>query len=195
MAIAILDQEGVLSLDDPLDKYFPEFPDWAEGVTIRHLVHHTSGIRDYLTLAWLAGQGDEDYYTDEYVLDLLARQRHLNFGPGEQHLYSNSGYLLLAHIVERVTGKSLREWAAENMFGPLGMQNSHFHDDHTHIVPLRADGYAPTDDGEDLTYAFGLDVDEYRGLTMVSHGGGFAGLRVRRSVELDIPDLIALHRW
>lgn len=232
MAIAILDQQGALSLDDPLSKHFPEFPSWADDITIRHLVHHTSGIRDYLTLAWLAGYGDEAYYTDEFALDLLARQRHLNFAPGDDHLYSNSGYLLLAHTVKRATGKSLREWAAENMFGPLGMEHSHFHDDHTHIVPMRADGYAPTEDGfqismttldmvgdggvyttigdflfwdrnfydnklglggselieqvttpgelnhdEPMTYAFGLDVDEYRGLPVVAHGGAFVGFR------------------
>ena len=232
MAIAVLHQQGKLSLDDPLSKYFPEFPAWAGEVTIRHLVHHTSGIRDYLTLAWLAGKGDEEYYTDEYVLDLLAAQQNLNFPPGDQHLYSNSGYLLLAHTVKRVTGSPLREWADENMFGVLGMRNSHFHDDHTHIVPFRADGYKPTDDGfsismtildmvgdggvyttvEDfllwdrnfyenklggggdelirlvttpgqlnddgeMTYAFGLDVGEYLGLPLISHGGAFVGFR------------------
>jgi CubicO group peptidase (beta-lactamase class C family) len=232
MAIAILDQQGVLSLDDPLSKYFPEFPAWAEETRIRHLVHHTSGIRDYLTLAWLAGKGDEDHYTDEYALDLLARQRALNFAPGEDHLYSNAGYLLLAHTVKRATGQSLREWAAENMFAPLGMKHSHFHDDHTHIVPGRADGYAPNEDGfrismttldmvgdggvyttiedfllwdrnfydnklgkggaelieltttpgdldtdEPMTYAFGLDIDTYRGLPVVAHGGAFVGFR------------------
>ena len=232
MSIAILDQQGVLSLDDPLSQYFPEFPDWAEEITLRHLVHHTSGIRDYLTLAWLAGKGDEHYYSDEFALDLLARQQHLNFAPGDDHLYSNSGYLLLAHTVQRATGKSLREWAAENMFGPLGMTHSHFHDDHTHIVPDRADGYSPAEDGfsismtsldmvgdggvyttvedfllwdrnfydnrlgtggdelielvttpgslnsdEEMTYGFGLDVDKYRGLGVVSHGGSFVGFR------------------
>ena len=232
MAIAILDQQGKLSLDDPLSKYFPEFPAWANDVTIRHLVHHTSGIRDYLTLAWLAGRGDEEYYSDEYALDLLAGQQHLNFAPGDEHLYSNSGYLLLAHTVKRVTGESLREWAAENIFGVLGMKNSHFHDDHTHIVPFRADGYAPADEGysismtildmvgdggvyttvedfllwdrnfydnklggggdeliqlvttpgqltsdEEMTYAFGLGVEEYRGLHMIEHGGAFVGFR------------------
>lgn len=232
MAIAILHQQGALSLDDPLSKLFPEFPAWADDISIRNLVHHTSGIRDYLTLAWLAGKGDEDHYTDEFALDLLARQRHLNFSPGDDHLYSNSGYLLLAHAVERATGQSLREWANENIFGPLGMEHSHFHDDHTHIVSGRADGYAPTDEGfrismttldmvgdggvyttvEDflfwdrnfydnklgtggpalidlvttpgalnhdapMTYAFGLGVDEFRGLSVVEHGGGFVGFR------------------
>lgn len=147
MAIAILAEKGTITLDDPLSKLFPEFPDWADAVTIRHLVHHTSGVRDYLTLTWLAGMGDDDFYTDEFALDLLSRQEHLNFQPGEEYLYSNSGYLLLAHIVKRATDRSLREWAAENMFGPLGMTDTHFHDDHTHIVPNRASGYSPIEDG------------------------------------------------
>ena len=162
MAIAILDQQGELSLDDPLSTFFPEFPAWAGDITIRHLVHHTSGIRDYLTLAWLAGKGDDEFYTDEYALDLIGGQHNLNFAPGDEHLYSNSGYLLLAHTVKRVTGQSLREWAAENIFGPLGMKNSHFHDDHTHIVPLRADGYAPSDDGFSISMTI---------LDMVGDGG------------------------
>jgi CubicO group peptidase (beta-lactamase class C family) len=232
MAIAVLHQQGKLSVDDSLSTYFPGFPDWADEVTVRHLVHHTSGIRDYLTLAWLSGKGDEEYYSDEYALDLIGAQQHLNFAPGDEYLYSNSGYLLLAHIVKRVTGTSLREWAAANIFGVLGMRNSHFHDDHTHIVPYRADGYAPTDDGfsismtildmvgdggvyttvedfllwdrnfydnklggggealielvttpgelnsdDEMTYAFGLGVEDYRGLPLIEHGGAFVGFR------------------
>ena len=232
MAIAILAEQGTISLDDPLKKLFPEFPVWAETVTIRHLVHHTSGVRDYLTLTWLTGMGDDDYFTDDFALDLLSRQQNLNFEPGSDYLYSNSGYLLLAHIVKRSTGKPLREWAAENMFGPLGMRDTHFHDDHNHIVPNRASGYAPTTDGfrinmttldmvgdggiyttvedlllwdrnfydnklskagpalietvttsgelstdEEMTYAFGLDVEDHRGLRRVSHGGSWVGFR------------------
>jgi CubicO group peptidase (beta-lactamase class C family) len=148
LAVALLDREGALSLDDPLSKHFPEFPDWADGITIRQLVHHSSGLRDYLTLAWLSGLTDDaDYYTDQWVIDLLARQQELNFPPGEQYLYSNSGYLLLAHLVGRISGQSLRQFAAERIFRPLGMNQTHFHDDHNHIVPLRASGYAPKGDG------------------------------------------------
>jgi hypothetical protein len=163
---------------------------------------------------------------------LIGAQHHLNFAPGDEYLYSNSGYLLLAHIVKRVTGSSLREWAAENIFGVLGMKNSHFHDDHTQVVPFRADGYAPTADGyrismtildmvgdggvyttiedfllwdrnfydntlggggeelielvttpgelttdDEMTYAFGLGAEEYRGLPLIEHGGAFVGFR------------------
>jgi len=148
MAIALLAEEGNLSLDDTLNKYYPAYPHWSEEVTIAQLVHHTSGVRDYLTLAYLAGKGDDqDYYTTDWVIKLLGRQQETNFPPGTQYLYSNSGYLLLGQIVERVSGMSLKEFSQKHIFGPLGMAHSHFHDDHTHIVPQRASGYAPAEDG------------------------------------------------
>jgi len=145
MAIALLAEQGKLSLDDDIHKFFPGMPDYGEPVTVRHLIHHTSGLRDYLELAWLA-DWREDYSVDE-ALQLITRQRELNFPPGTDHLYSNAGYFLLSQIVQNVTNQTLHEWADENMFQPLGMSNTHFHDDHTHIVKNRADGYGPSDDG------------------------------------------------
>ncbi len=165
MAVALLAESGQIALDEPLRKYFPEFPGWADDITVRQLVHHTSGIRDYLTLAFLAGKGDDaDFYTDEWVIDLLARQQQTNFPAGSQHLYSNSGYLLLAHLVKRVTGQSLREYSQQHIFEPLGMKYTHFHDDHTEIVPRRASGYAPVDGG----YRISMTT-----LDMVGDGGVF----------------------
>lgn len=147
-SIVLLAQSGDLDLEAPVSRHFPEFPGWAGQMTVRHLVLHTSGIRDYLELAFLTGKSDDsDYYTDQWVLDLLARQQATNFAAGEQYLYSNSGYLLLAHIVQRVSGQSLREFAQARIFGPLGMGETHFHDDHRDIVPRRASGYAPDDGG------------------------------------------------
>lgn len=147
-AVALLARQDRIRLDDPISRYFPEFPPWADGITVMNLVNHTSGIRDYLQLTWLQGKvNDADYYTDDYVIDLLARQQENNFPAGTEYLYSNSGYLLLAHLVKRASGLSLKDYARTHIFGPLGMQNTHFHDDHTHIVPNRAAGYAPTDDG------------------------------------------------
>lgn len=147
-AVALLAQDGSLGLDDPVRRHFPEFPAWADDMTVAQLVHHTSGIRDYLQLAYLAGKSDDaDYYTDQWVLDLLARQRETNFPPGEQFLYSNSGYLLMAHLVQRVSGLTLREFAQQRIFEPLGMDHSHYHDDHREIVPGRASGYAPEGEG------------------------------------------------
>jgi len=148
MAIALLAESGQISLDDPLSKYFPEFPGWAKQISIQQLVHHNSGIRDYLDLAYLAGKTeDSDYFSDDWAIALLARQQEGNFTPGSEFLYSNSGYLLLAHVVKRATGLSLREFSEKNIFVPLGMNNTHFHDDHTHIVKQRASGYAPGNEG------------------------------------------------
>lgn len=167
-SVAMLARSGAIGLDDPLRKYFPEFPGWADSVTIRQLIHHTSGIRDYLELAMLAGKGDDaDYYTDDWVLDLLARQRETNFPPGTQYLYSNSGYLLLAHLIERVTGQNLRAYAQARIFGPLGMGRTHFHNDHTEIVPRRASGYAPRDRG----YRISMTT-----LDMIGDGGVFTSI-------------------
>lgn len=146
-AIVIAEHEGHLSLDDPVSAHIPEFPAYAQGaVTIRHLVHHTSGVRDYLTLMRLAGTPYENILTDEDMLGLITRQRELNFVPGTEHLYSNSGYVLLAEIVRRATGRSLREYADEKMFRPLGMSNTHFHDDRFQVVPGRVFSYDPPAD-------------------------------------------------
>ena len=147
-AIALLAAREKIRLDDPISRYFPEFPPWANGITVMNLVNHSSGIRDYLQLTWLQGRTDEaDFFTDDDIIDLLARQQENNFQAGTDYLYSNSGYLLMAHLVERVTGQSLKDYAEENIFGPLGMENTHFQNDHNQIVPNRAAGYAPTEEG------------------------------------------------
>lgn len=143
MCIALLDEERKLSIDDSIRKHIPEMPTYADNITIRHLLHHTSGIRDYLTLWSLAGFRDDDFFTDPEVVEMIARQKELNFPPGEEFLYSNSGYFLLSVIVKNVTGKSMRVYAQEKIFNPLNMKNTHFHDDHSLVVKNRAAGYAP----------------------------------------------------
>jgi CubicO group peptidase (beta-lactamase class C family) len=146
-ALVLLAQDGRLTLDDDVRKHVPELPDYGQRVTIRHLLHHTSGLRDYLGLMGLAGWNFEDVSGDEDALRLIVRQRELNFEPGSERLYSNSGYFLLSVIVKRATGKTLRAFAAERLFGPLGMTDTHFHDDHTEVVARRATGYSPRDGG------------------------------------------------
>lgn len=146
-SILLLEAEGKLSLSDDIRKYLPEMPAYERPVTIAHLIHHTSGIRDYLTLMTLAGLDDRNDFTDEETVALIARQKALNFLPGDEHLYSNSGYYLLSQIVERASGKSLRRYADEKIFKPLGMTGTHFHDDPTEIVKRRAIGYAPSKNG------------------------------------------------
>ncbi|MGD8534818.1 MAG: serine hydrolase domain-containing protein [Candidatus Aminicenantes bacterium] len=143
MCIALLEEQGKISVDDSLRKYFPEMPEYANDIKIRHLLHHTSGIRDYLTLWRIAGERNDDFFIDPEVVALIARQKELNFNPGDEFLYSNSGYFLLSEIVKSVTGKSMGVFAEEYIFKPLGMKNTHFHDDHTMIVKNRASGYSP----------------------------------------------------
>jgi len=167
-AVALLAEEGRIGLDDDIRKYLPEMPDFGMPVTIRELVHHTSGVRDYLTLFSLAGFRDDDFYTDDEVVAMLARQKALNFPPGHEHLYSNSGYFLLSVIVKRVTGESLGAYAQEKIFGPLGMTHTHFHDDHTRVVPNRATGYSRRDDG-----AWHIDQTT---LDMIGDGGVFTSV-------------------
>ncbi|MGH9943405.1 MAG: serine hydrolase domain-containing protein [Pyrinomonadaceae bacterium] len=155
-SILLLAQQGKLSLDDDIRKLIPEIPAYDQKITIRHLLHHTSGLRDYLTLMSLVGTDFSGVTTDTDALRLLTRQKEINFSPGAEHLYSNSGYFLLSVIVHRASGKRLREFAHEQIFAPLGMQHTHFHDDHTMIVPLRATGYAPKENGE-----FGIEMSNF----------------------------------
>ncbi|MCI0338745.1 MAG: beta-lactamase family protein [Acidobacteria bacterium] len=147
-AVALLAQRNKLSLDDPVRKYIPELPDFGEPITIRHLIYHTSGLRDQWTLLGLAGlRYSLDRIADRDVLDVIARQKELNFRPGEKFLYCNTGYTLLAMIVARVSGQSFREFTDANIFRPLGMKNSHFRDDHAEVVKNHAYGYLPTPEG------------------------------------------------
>jgi len=139
--VALLSLQGKLSLDDDIRKYLPELPDYGAPVTIRNLIHHTSGIRDMYALMTLRGDRMEDVFPDSEAIALIARQKGLAFAPGSQYSYSNSGYFLLAQIVKRVTGKSLRDVADEQIFQPLGMTHSHFHDDPGHVMKQRAMSY------------------------------------------------------
>jgi CubicO group peptidase (beta-lactamase class C family) len=147
-AILLLAEEGRLSLDDEVRKHIPELPDFGRRITIRQLAHHTSGIRDQWSLLGLAGwRYSRDLITDDDVMWLLARQKDLNFDPGVRHLYSNSGYTLMALIVSRVSGQSFRAFTTERIFTPLGMHDTRFRDNFSEIVKRQAYGYAPDGDG------------------------------------------------
>src|SRR5690242_20564478 len=141
-SIVLLAQQGKLSLDDDVHKYIPELADFGAPITIRHLIHHTSGLRDQWELLELAGwRYSLDLITDDDVMSVISRQKSLNFKPGSRHLYCNTGYTLLAQIVKRVSGQSLREFTLSRTFRPLGMNNTHFRDDHAEIVKNQAYGY------------------------------------------------------
>ena len=232
MSIALLARDGKLSLDDPARKYIPEIPEAGAGITIRHMVHHTSGLREKWDLLLLSGFRSGNLVVQQDVLDLVKRQQALNFAPGTDYLYSNTAYDLLATVVHRASGKSIREFAGERIFRPLGMTRSLYLDDRTLMVPGRASGYSVArgkvsldnpnvetvgsgsvystledmarwdesfytaalgdqellrlvqtpgrlNDGTQLTYAFGLTVDQWRGLKRVQHGGALAGFRTQ----------------
>ncbi len=147
-SIALLAQDGRLALTDDIRKYLPEIPDFGKTITIDHLVHHTSGLRDFWALYEAAGARLDDGYTVNDILTLAARQHHLNFDPGAEYNYSNTGYVALGEIVHRVSGKTLREFAGERIFGPLGMTSSHFHDDHNEPVRGRVIAYSPAGAGK-----------------------------------------------
>jgi CubicO group peptidase (beta-lactamase class C family) len=146
-SVALLAKEGKLSLDDEVRKYITELPDYGTPVTIRHLIHHTSGLRDQWSLLSMAGWRGDDLITEDDVLKIVARQKALNFKPGSEYVYSNTGYTLLAVIVKRVSGQSLREFADARIFKPLGMTDTQFHSDHTEIVRRRTSAYQRRDEG------------------------------------------------
>ena len=146
-AIALLVEQGRLSLDDDVRKYIPELPDYGAKITVDHLVHHTSGLRDFWALVGVAGMRYDDGYTAGDVIRLASRQKALNFPPGSEYDYSNTGYVSLGIIVQRVTGKSLREFAAEQMFGPLGMTSTQWRDDFRRVVKGRAQAYTRSGSG------------------------------------------------
>lgn len=139
---AILIREGKLRLEDDIRKYLPEMPAYDRPITVDHLLHHTSGLRNYCDLLDLAGfREDADSPTVAVALEIIRRQKGLNHRPGEEYLYTNSGFFLLGQIIERVSGKSLNEFAQERIFRPLGMTKTLFLDDHNRIVKDRATGY------------------------------------------------------
>ena len=140
-AIALLDNQGILSLNDDVRKHLPELPDFGTPITLRQLIDHTSGLRDQWDLLILAGWVPDDVITEDDIMSLVKRQRDLNFPPGSEMVYCNTGYTLLAMVVERTTGQSFKDWTQTNIFQPLGMKDSHFHDDHRHLVPKRAYSY------------------------------------------------------
>ncbi|EAY30410.1 beta-lactamase [Microscilla marina ATCC 23134] len=140
-SILLLAKQGKLSLDDEVKKYIPAMPDFGKKITLRHLATHSSGLRDQWNLLRLAGWRSGDVVTKAHIMTLLKHQKKLNFEPGSQFSYCNTGYTLLAEIVARVSGQSFADFTQANIFKPLGMKNSLFYDDHEKIVKNRAYSY------------------------------------------------------
>lgn len=141
-SIVLLASQGKLKLEDDVRQYLPWFPDLKEKITIRHLMNHTSGIRDQWQLLAISGTRIDDVITQEHIIKILSKQQALNFKPGDKYFYSNSGYTMLAEIVKSVTGKTLRQFTDSAIFKPLGMQQTHFHDDYVEIEKNRAYSYS-----------------------------------------------------
>ncbi len=163
-SVVLAAEQGLLSLDDDVRKYIPEIPDYGHPITLRQMLHHTSGFRDFLTLFALAGRDVSEIHSEAEILDMIARQKNLNNVPGEEWIYSNTNYYLLGVVVQRATRKPLAQFAEENIFRPLGMAHTRFYDDHTLVLPGRVAAYDPGKDGKFL-------VDWSTGYDIVGAGG------------------------
>lgn len=164
MSVLLLAQDKKLSLDDDIRRWVPEVPSLGR-ITLRQLMQHTSGLRDYYSLLGINGWRQNELLTEREFLDLVSRQRALNFAPGTEFLYSNTGYALLSIVVRRASGMSLRAFAAQRIFTPLGMTDTQFRDDHTQPVEREAIGYLPQDGG------FTVSIPQ---LDVVGDGGVFS---------------------
>ena len=239
-SIVLLARQGKIKLDEDIHVYLPWAPDFGKKITVRNLLNHTSGLRDDISLAEISGLGMDGMLTQDLAINIIKRQRTLNFNPGEQYAYSNSNYVLLAEIVKAACGLGFRAFADSAIFKPLGMTNSHFQDDYSELIKGRAFSYGALDSshfnniyqnvytlgdgglftnltdmakwasnftnptagdekditqltekgklnkGEQINYALGISVGEYKGWREFSHGGGLAGYRTFVSI---FPDL------
>jgi CubicO group peptidase (beta-lactamase class C family) len=142
LAVLLLEREGKLSLGDDVRRWLPELPRYETPITVRHLLGHTSGLRDFFELLIIArGRFEEERITDADAMGVVRRQRELNFVPGTEYGYSNTNYLLASKIVERASGQRFPAFVQSRIFGPLGMTHSSLRDDVTLVVPGRAAGY------------------------------------------------------
>ncbi len=230
-AVALLEKEGKLSLKDDVRTYIPEFPDFGHTITIGHLLHHQSGLRDWPSTMLLAGVQFDDVLTFEQILAMAYQQEALNFVPGTRYMYSNTGYNVMVEVIQRITQQPFREWTKEKIFQPLGMKNTFFKDQYNESIPNGVKSYYKESDkkyketdelirstngltalgssslqttiddfalwlqyldsegakemvtkmqstwplkNEPSTYAYGVDVDTYKGLKQVSHSGNWA---------------------
>ena len=158
-SLTLLEEDGVLSLDDDVRRWLPELPDYGQVITLRHMIHHTSGLRDYLNLFPLAGRGSYYPISLDQILEMMARQQAPVFEPGERYEYSNTAYMLIAKVIERASGKSFGEFADERIFRPLNMQGSFMYENMERIVPGRATGYGRNDNGDPfIVHNYNFDV-------------------------------------
>jgi CubicO group peptidase (beta-lactamase class C family) len=163
-SVVLAAEQGYLSLDDDVRKYIPELPSYGYTITLRQMLHHTSGYRDDLALLLLAGGNFEDVHSTAEMLDLVSRQKDLNYVPGSEYLYSNTNFFLMSVVVQRATGRPLSQFAEDNIFKPLGMSHTRFYDDRTGVVAGRVPAYKPLAAG-------GFGIDWTTNFDMVGDGG------------------------
>lgn len=148
MGIVRLEEQGQLSFDDEIHKFLPELPDFGQPITIRHLLHHTSGLRSLHALFALAGWRDDDSRSNEDLNRIILNQKDLNFTPGSEYLYCNTGYMLMVNIIESITGEAFKEWMKKQIFDPLGMTQTYVEDQYSRVVPNNATSYYGREDFE-----------------------------------------------
>ncbi len=224
MAILLLEQQGKLSLEDDVRKHIPELPDLGQVVTLKNMLNHTNGFREVFNLMPMTGWKGEDILRRQEIIEILKRQEELQAAPGEEYNYNNSAFILLAEIVERISGETFPDWMEENVFAPLGMNSTAVRANPTVIIPGASQGYVldsaayheagdlyaaygaggiyttvedfskwmanfsnpvlggeelvtrlvtvdTLNNGDTMTYALGIGVNEFRGLKNYSHGG------------------------
>ncbi|UOY08071.1 beta-lactamase family protein [Muricauda sp. SCSIO 64092] len=159
-SLVLLEEQGRLDLDDDIRKHLPEIPDFGEPITIRHLLTHTSGLRNFQDILAMAGWRGGDAMRREDVLRFVTQQKELNFSPGTLGLYCNTGFILATYIVERVTGMPFDQWTKENLFEPLGMKNTEFREDMEMVMRNTAKSYDRENDG---TYKKRFEYYNYMG--------------------------------
>ncbi len=167
--VVLLSLDGALSLEDPIRKWIPELHECADPISLLHLIHHVSGLPDYLGMMNHLGNYDRLEFGTQDALDLLVTVKELQSKPGEEFVYCNSGYMLLGEVVARCSGKSLRRFAKKRIFDPLGMVDTHFHDNCDEVVPRRAYGYRKR-----ILGGFALSMTN---LEMVGDGALFSTVR------------------
>jgi len=163
-SVVLAAEQGYLSLDDDVRKWVPELPNYGKTITLRMMLHHTSGFRDVLGLLALGGRNFEDIHSTPELLDLLAHQKALNYTPGDEFLYSNTNFFLMSVVIPRATKRPLSQFADENIFKPLGMIHTRFYDDRSVIVPGRVAAYEPRGSG-------GFRIDWSTNFEKIGDGG------------------------
>lgn len=145
IAISMLEEKGLITREDDIRVYLPELPEFGYKITVGHLLHHCSGLRDWVPALTVAGRTEDDVITAFHIWNLIKNMKELNFVPGDRFNYSNTNYFLLAVIIEKITGETFPNWMHDNIFDPIGMDNTFVVADYNEIIKNRAQSYNKID--------------------------------------------------